>query len=626
MYDKRKIGRPLDQIIPIPFHNFHNCLSFQIGDVFLMKFECPSLVVTYLISSINFPSIFRERVVGGMRGCVNKTSLFDKDLMFLCVFGLRGDKHELESQVGLRCASKLRSKLTAIENIKSVTVGVTTGMTYCGVVGHILRREYTVIGMSVNKAARLMVAYKDKVVCDRESFLHSHLEARHFILQEPRYLKGITNVGPIYEFQEQPKYTASDLVWIKYPLLGRHKELTIFKKMLMKLLSYSNANKESRSSRPKYNTLLIKGEPRIGKTRLLDEFTQNIPVGTQCNYISLQAEHSETPYNLIHLLFSMPLGFTDTSTRKEREDKLLLRLGKLKHPYFLCIFNQLFNVHFSITQHYNVLTDAEKKKLLRKFLLKLMKSCFQELWVVIIDDAEYCDPESLSIFDVFTKKDLIFFVLSIGRKLSADFPMYFNLLHRGKVIQLHGIDRWYHAGLVCQILNVKGLPAELEKRIQEKSLGNPGWIESYLVSLLQVGDLEIIHITKKEARIKGYVLPPTHMLKRFTEQKNIFIKTYSADLTNETVINHNNRNDKWQIYRTSFKVRFFLFSQRIVYIKENSNILFQDSAISLLEKSISGIHKPHFLDNEDDETMIAVCNISESFTFEDIEPEITMDG
>lgn len=79
------------------------------------------------------------------------------------MFGLRGDKHELESQIGLRCASELRSNLIAIENVKSVTVGVTTGMTYCGVVGHILRREYTVIGISVNKAARLMVAYRDKV-------------------------------------------------------------------------------------------------------------------------------------------------------------------------------------------------------------------------------------------------------------------------------------------------------------------------------------------------------------------------------------------------------------------------------------------------------------------------------
>lgn len=99
-----------------------------------------------------------------MRGCVNKISLFDKDLIFLCVFGLRGDKHELESQIGLRCASKIQEGFSAIEHIESVTVAVTTGMTYCGVVGHVLRREYTVIGMPVNKAARLMCAYHNKVI------------------------------------------------------------------------------------------------------------------------------------------------------------------------------------------------------------------------------------------------------------------------------------------------------------------------------------------------------------------------------------------------------------------------------------------------------------------------------
>lgn len=110
-------------------------------------------------------SVFRFlRTVCEMHGCVNKTSLFDKDLIFLCIFGLRGDKHVLESQIGLRCASRLRHDLSTIKNVKSVTIAVTTGMTYCGVVGHILRREYTVIGMSVNKAARLMVAYTNKVI------------------------------------------------------------------------------------------------------------------------------------------------------------------------------------------------------------------------------------------------------------------------------------------------------------------------------------------------------------------------------------------------------------------------------------------------------------------------------
>lgn len=140
-----------------------------------------------------------------MQGCVNKTSLFDKDLMFLCIFGLRGDKHDFEAQIGLRCAVKLRRELTKIKNIKSVSIGVTSGMTYCGVVGHVLRREYTVIGMAVNRAARLMIAYKNKVICDKDTFLHSRFEAIHFILQEPKYLKGISNVGPVYEFSEYTK-------------------------------------------------------------------------------------------------------------------------------------------------------------------------------------------------------------------------------------------------------------------------------------------------------------------------------------------------------------------------------------------------------------------------------------
>jgi Predicted ATPase len=49
----------------------------------------------------------------------------------------------------------------------------------------------------------------------------------------------------------------------KYPILGRSVEIVIFKQMMDSYL----AQKGSISK----NVLLIKGEPRIGKTRLLDE-------------------------------------------------------------------------------------------------------------------------------------------------------------------------------------------------------------------------------------------------------------------------------------------------------------------------------------------------------------------
>lgn len=210
-----------------------------------------------------------------------------------------------------------------------------------------------------------------------------------------------------------------------------------------------------------------RGEPRIGKTRLLDEFTRNISPNIRYNYINLHPEDSQVhtsfnyyykisrfdiifdnvskwltlqsnvicfsvqiPYTMMNLIFSKALDFTAMSTQKEREDKLLLRLGKVKYPYFLCVFNEPFNVQFPITTDYNDLNETQKRKLLRKFLLKLIKGSFRELWVNIIDDAEYSDPNSLEVFDVFTKKDIIFFVISIGRKVGTDFPIFFNILRK----------------------------------------------------------------------------------------------------------------------------------------------------------------------------------------------------
>ncbi|XP_071646995.1 adenylate cyclase type 10 [Temnothorax longispinosus] len=528
-------------------------------------------------------------VVCEMHGCVNKTSLFDKDLIFLCIFGLRGDKHELESQIGLRCASKVRQHLLAMRNVKSVTIAVTTGMTYCGVVGHILRREYTVIGMSVNKAARLMVAYNNKVICDRESFLRSRLEARHFILQEPRHLKGITNVGPVYEFQEQTKFIAPELIRRKYPLLGREAEMKIFRQMLSNLIAHFTTDETTQHIQPEH-MLIIKGEPRIGKTRLLDEIAQNIPAGVSRNYISLVMNDAKVSYSLVHLIFSIPLGFTDATAPRDREEILMSRLEHVYEPEFLCVLNQLFNVHFMMSPRYKALSGKQKRKVLSNFLLKLMRDCFKDLWVVIIDNAQYSDNDSMKLFRTMTRQSTVFFILSIGRELNGEYEIHPTVLERARIIELGRIDKWYHAALACQILDACGIPPELERLIQERSFGNPGWIESYLLSLTQSGSLVIVHISKMIAEEMGYVLPPIYMLKRFA----------SEDMFLNDGNNEEERSDKWKMYRTSYR----------------------NGPISSM-KLQSAVHKsgtPIY-----DEETIAVCKFTEGFVPEEGDTEVTMD-
>lgn len=139
-------------------------------------------------------------------GSVNKVSLFDKDVMLLIIFGLRGFNHEGEVAACLQCAYDIKQACCSLDGVSTVSVGVTTGQAYCGVVGHPLRREYTVIGASVNKAARIMCAYPGKVTCDRDTFLFSNLASSYFTLQEQKALKGIESVGPIYEFTQEKRY------------------------------------------------------------------------------------------------------------------------------------------------------------------------------------------------------------------------------------------------------------------------------------------------------------------------------------------------------------------------------------------------------------------------------------
>ncbi|KAF1463369.1 Adenylate cyclase type 10, partial [Pygoscelis antarcticus] len=101
------------------------------------------------------------------KGKINKVLLFDKGCTFLCVFGLPGEKLPCESLHALQSAIQIFNLCsTMLREIGAVSVAVTSGTVFCGVTGHPVRYEYTVIGQKVNLAARMMVHYPGLVSCD----------------------------------------------------------------------------------------------------------------------------------------------------------------------------------------------------------------------------------------------------------------------------------------------------------------------------------------------------------------------------------------------------------------------------------------------------------------------------
>eukprot|EP00055_Hartaetosiga_balthica_P015306 m.89486 g.89486 ORF g.89486 m.89486 type:complete len:1411 (-) comp8831_c0_seq1:226-4458(-) len=109
-----------------------------------------------------------QRIVFNQRGQINKILIDDKGLLVLAVFGL---PPLLNDDDGIRGVA------TALDLIKNVpllfpsarkslttTVGITTGEVFAGTVGSTQRHEYTVMGDTVNTAARLMAAAEENDV------------------------------------------------------------------------------------------------------------------------------------------------------------------------------------------------------------------------------------------------------------------------------------------------------------------------------------------------------------------------------------------------------------------------------------------------------------------------------
>ena len=102
---------------------------------------------------------------------------------------------------------------------RQFSIGVTTGVAFCGVVGHPQRHEYTgefhvntclehfvlftfhtVISQKVNMVARRMMKYPNQVTCDETMMMKSKLPEEDFTEQEPISLKEIADSGTIYAY------------------------------------------------------------------------------------------------------------------------------------------------------------------------------------------------------------------------------------------------------------------------------------------------------------------------------------------------------------------------------------------------------------------------------------------
>ncbi|XP_022103709.1 adenylate cyclase type 10-like isoform X2 [Acanthaster planci] len=428
------------------------------------------------------------------QGCVNKVFMFDKGCTFLAIFGLPGYKHEDDCARALQCSYRLLEHLKATPNVTQASIGVTTGSTFCGVIGHVHRHEYTVIGRKVNMAARLMMHYPGRVSCDPETFHHSKL-ARHFFRELPhKEMKGVRNAGVIQEFVEGEQseiIVGSSVPEFEFPLLGRDKEMGVFSKELQMIQEHRERGEHRR-------VIIFDGQAGIGKTRMLDAvIEESVREGNRVISCALTMNDVTVPYYTVKHLVTMLLNMEDCVSHVEREHALLEHIQNETLREDLCLLNDLLVLKLPVNPRFQIMQNEQRIGELHSLLGKIVHQFTLDQCVIFaVDDAHFIDPDSWDFLTDFAEDSSAVCVLTM-RPFKPDKPpcvaahrvlVHPNTLH----IKLGGLRSTEMASLACQLLDVVRVPEDLVRILQKKSHGIASWCEQLLQELTAANQLLIV--------------------------------------------------------------------------------------------------------------------------------------
>lgn len=140
-----------------------------------------------------------------------------------------------------------------------------------------------------------------------------------------------------------------------------------------------------------------------------------------------------------------------------------------------------------------------------------------------------------------------------------------------KRVVLRELEKRYNTALACQILGVKAIPVELEELVtirfikitrllsnqklkgfavvsllqRFKMTGNPGWLESYLMSLLQAEGLQLTYLTRRQIE----------EIKLVTVQEEVTTKNVDPDIRHPNATAGKDLLDRSESLKVSASIR-----------------------------------------------------------------------
>jgi class 3 adenylate cyclase/tetratricopeptide (TPR) repeat protein len=418
-----------------------------------------------------------QRTIYKQQGSLNKLNVDEKGATLIAALGLPPLSHADDPERGARAGFETVQTLKAL-GMKAY-VGITTGLTFSGVIGSARRREYTMMGDTVNLAARLMQATQNPesllnaafgpVLCDLSTYAGANAGLQFEVIP-PIRVKGKRQLVPVFQpirVRHSPIVDRHD-EWAR-ALVGRAEERFTIAEQLQELQRGGQGG-----------VFVLEGEAGIGKSRLVREIMEQAKTLGIATYLGVSdVVDRENLYHAWRPIFRQILDVDEFSTTVSSKplQKIVRLLSDPEMLRFYPLLAEVLDTKIEENEFTEQMEGQVRANNTRQLLVRIFEEvCKQSPTVLVLEDAQWMDTASWALLhDVWSKIHPLLIVLATRPAEKNATKEYVQILEAASThrMLLSALSPSEVKDLVCRCLDVTSVPDAVVHWIQQKAEGHP---------------------------------------------------------------------------------------------------------------------------------------------------------
>ncbi len=362
-----------------------------------------------------------------------------------------------------------------------VRIGIHTGPVVVGEIGGGEKREMLALGETPNIAARVQgQAEPDTVVISGATY---HLVQGLFECQGrgPQELKGISTPLPLYRVVRESAAQSRFEVAVRTgltPLVGRESELGLLRAHWAQAKTGAG------------QVVLLSGEPGIGKSRLVQELTEQL-----AHEGVTRIEFRCSPYHQNSALYPI-IDHLQRLLQFAREDSPAVKLEKLQHTLSRYRFPQADTLPLLVAllslphpEGYPPITlspQKQKQKTQEALVAWIVEEAERAAMYCAWEDLHWADPSTLEVLTLFLDQVPTTRLLALLTFRPEFTSPWGNRSHLSQ-ITLSRLGRSQVEAMIERVTDGKALPPEVVQQIVAKTDGVPLFVEELTKMVVESG-------------------------------------------------------------------------------------------------------------------------------------------